>query len=77
MAALKELNVSELRTLTCFSNLRNQSLGKSKEGKKGGLQGCDEIHGVFVMVLPQQKYIPELILGFASEVLSLSFVMHL
>lgn len=70
MAALKELGVSELRTLTCFSNFRNQSLAKSEGRKKGRLQSCDEIHDVFVMVLPQQKYIrEEIILGFANKVL--------
>lgn len=74
MAALKELNVSELRTLTCFSNCGNQSLGKSEGEKKGRLESCDEIHGVFLM----QKYIQEeLILGFANKVLLLNFIMHL
>lgn len=77
MAALEELNLSELRTLICFSSLRNQLLGKSEGRKKGRLQSCDEIQGVFVVVLPQQKYIRESILGFASKVLSLNSVMHL
>lgn len=79
MAALKELNVSELRPLTCFSNCRNQSLAKSEGEKKGRLESCGEIiHGVFVMVLPEQKYVQEeLILGFANKVLLLNFIMHL